>query len=164
MSEKIQLLPATTDFFNDFFAIKCEPMQIRWGGFTSAPDKSSFRVWFDKQLISEKRKIYFGISSGSLLGYVYLDFINSDTVELTDAVSTAYQGMGIATEMIFQSCEIAKGCGYKFIRAWVSIANKASQKVFEKNGFNLTGHSEQRSLPMIDNASTFFLWEKKLDE
>lgn len=53
-----RLVKDTDEDFADFYKIKCDPENIKWSGFTSAPERISFRSWFSTQIKNPHRDIY----------------------------------------------------------------------------------------------------------
>ena len=48
---------ATQGDYDDFYKIKCDPENVKWSGFASAPDYDRMKEWYEKQLYSETRTI-----------------------------------------------------------------------------------------------------------
>jgi len=53
--EELTYKQATLSDYDDFYKIKCDPENVKWSGFASAPDYERMKEWFCKQLDSEKR-------------------------------------------------------------------------------------------------------------
>lgn len=55
--EELTYKQATLADYDDFYKIKCDPENVKWSGFASAPDYERMKEWYCKQLESEKRTI-----------------------------------------------------------------------------------------------------------
>jgi [ribosomal protein S5]-alanine N-acetyltransferase len=73
---------------------------------------------------------------GSVLGRFNLTFTGDDTAELGYRVAQHVAGRGVATETVRELCRLAvERHGLRTLKAAVSTANIASQKVLIKSGF-----------------------------
>jgi len=131
---KLQI--ATYDFFDTFFGIKSEKQNIYWSGHEQKPDYASLKQWYSKQLKNPHRKIFKIVYKDEDVGYLYLDILESNIIELSYAVSEKYVGLGIASRAVLDARNYAnvEYKGYT-IKAYVSNINIPSQKVMYKNSF-----------------------------
>ena len=44
--------------FEDLYRIKCDPENIKWGGFTCPPDRNNFKIWYQQNVNRLDRSIY----------------------------------------------------------------------------------------------------------
>lgn len=69
--------------FEDLYKIKCDPVNIQWGGFRCAPEKKSFYEWYKKRLKDTDREIYLVYLDNMIVGFFYIDYLDDDTIEDT---------------------------------------------------------------------------------
>lgn len=156
------LIKATFEHFESFYSMKCEPNNIKWSGFLEPPDRKQLKDWYKKQLDSANRTIYYLNSDDKIYAYCYLDKIDDNTIEIAYGVSEIFSGKGKGTELISQIIKKLRLLNAINVIAWVSEKNIGSSKILMKNGFIRTQQSEVRELPLIRNASIFYLWRKEL--
>ncbi len=141
--EYISLRETTSDDFEDYYKIRCSPSDVYWNGYTSIPEKNSFRSLFNSRLSSapfrspEDRRLYLicidDNDSSRSVGFIQL--IRRETaVEIGYSVMDEYQGLGIATKALKMAIQIAKAHNLDII-VRIRDDNTASQKVAIKNGF-----------------------------
>lgn len=168
---------ATMDDYDDFYKIKCDPENVKWSGFPSAPDYGRMKEWYSQQLNSEKRTIYLCYWKEQVCGFFYLDNVSDEEFgagasgvlteytgkgisEITYGVLTHYSGFGIGTELVRYALHTHANKNSLFC-AWVSDINKASERCFEKNGFTKHTIYKQQSLAIFtDLPHNFYLWTK----
>ncbi len=61
--EELTYKQATLADYDDFYKIKCDPENVKWSGFASAPDYERMKEWYCKQLESEKRTYLYAVKS-----------------------------------------------------------------------------------------------------
>ena len=89
-------------------------------------------------------------------GYEDLSQVGVTIEEIGYGVLSEYTGKGIGTAIVHYAEEISNA---SILCAWVSEKNKASERCFEKNGFNKREINTTRSLAMFNNEEQrFFLW------
>ncbi len=145
--------------FEALYKIKCDPENIKWGGFTAPPDKEVFRAWYKKRVNDTDREIYLVFLNNTVVGFFYIDYIDKETIEDTTGLLTEYSGQGIGTYMINTIDEIAKSKNIKRHVAWVSEHNVGSFKRLVKLGYRQLEETEQRNLPLLGGMQTFCKWE-----
>lgn len=146
--------------FEDLYKIKCDPVNIQWGGFRCAPEKESFYEWYKKRLKDTDREIYLVYLDNLIVGFFYIDYLDEDTIEDTSGILTEYSGRGIGTYIIESIDNIAKQKGKKKHIAWISENNISSYKRYIKLGYQKTEETDQRDLPLLGGMQTFYKWVK----
>lgn len=146
--EHVSLRETTSDDFEDYYKIRCSPSDIYWNGYTSIPEKESFRLLFNSRLSTapfrspEDRRLYLicidDNDSSSSVGFIQL-IRRENAVEIGYSVMDEYQGLGIATKALKTAIQIAKAHNLNII-VRIRDDNTASQKVAIKNGFTPTEH------------------------
>jgi len=153
--EELTYKQATLSNYDDFYIIKCDPENVKWSGFASAPDYERMKEWFCKQLDSEKRTIYIAYWNGVACGFFYLD---KETEEEFEAASSGvlkeFTGRGIGSAIIRYATEVSNAF---VLCAWVSDKNRASERYFEKNGFDKLAAKEQRMMSSGNALYDFLL-------
>ena len=147
---------ATIEDYDDFYTIKCDPENIKWSGFATAPDYECMKEWFRQQLEGDKRTIYLCYWKGEVCGFFYLDKLSDDSSEETGyGVLTKFAGRGIGTAIVRFAKELCKSIN---LCAWVSEKNRASERCFEKNGFEKRDLNAMRTLASFNEDQRFFFW------
>lgn len=155
---------ATTEDFDAFFKIKCDPENIKWSGFSQAPDKNRLYGWYLKILQSDKRTIYLVEFDAVIVGFFYLDKIDSERyVAASSGILKEYCNLGIGTKTIVWRENLAREKGGKIIETWVSELNLYSYKRLIKNGWLKTSCYEIKDIPLAGGAQKFYKWEKSLN-
>lgn len=140
----IYLHPTSEKDFEDYYAVRSDPGDVYWNGYSKAPEKESFRKGFLLRTASarfdkpEDRRNYLIKNSSNNITVGFVQFIRKeDSVEIGYSVLTEFHGCGFATEALKIGIERAKSFGLPII---VNIRddNVASQKVAIKNGFIMT--------------------------
>lgn len=145
--EELTYKQATLSDYDDFYKIKCDPENVKWSGFASAPDYERMKEWFCKQLDSEKRTIYIAYWNGVACGFFYLDKVTEEEFEAASSgVLKEFTGRGIGTWLVKKRIELAKEKGAKELSTWVADENPQSWKRFEKLGFLKTDIQENRMI------------------
>ena len=137
----IYLYPTSEKDFEDYYLVRSDPDDVYWNGYSSAPEKESFREGFLKRTANarfeepEDRRNYLikETESGLTVGFVQL-IRRENAVEIGYSVSHSFQGRGYATQALNLGIELAKEFVLPII---VSIRedNIPSQRVAIKNGF-----------------------------
>lgn len=149
---------AVFEDYEDFYKIKCDPENVKWSGFASAPNYDKMKNWFYQQIKEKKRSIYLAYWNGDVCGFFYLDkLLYKDTEEIGYGVMTNFTGRGIGTALV----EIGiKLCKASELIAWVSENNRASERCFEKNGFLKLLIKEQRMMSYFTEPHAFYCWRR----
>lgn len=162
--EELTFKLATFEDYDDFYYIKCDPENVIWSGFPSVPDYDRMKEWFQQQLEGKKRTIYLSQWNGRVSGFFYLDNIalrGTDTTaqEISYGVLSEFTGKGIGTAIVQKAIQI---CNTSQIVAWVSEKNRASERCFEKNGFEKQQKRELRYMTSSQEFHYFYFWTKKI--
>ncbi len=130
--------------YDDYYAIRSEPTNIFWTGYSAAPDYEKFKQWYIERINDKEKFLYLVYHNNVCIGSLNID-IYSDHVMIGYSVKEEFQGKGYATCIVKKAKEIIfKNWKGKPIKAWVSSKNIASIKVLEKNGFRRTETTEYR--------------------
>jgi RimJ/RimL family protein N-acetyltransferase len=143
---QIIIRPSKEAEFEMYYRVRCEPSDYTWMGFAGKPDRENLRNIFLQRLGTVdlsivNTKIIFlahlrncGIAEqDDVIGFIQLSH-NSDGMEIGYSVMEKYQGLGIGTELIHQSLNIARRYS-DIVYAQIRDDNIASQKAVLKNGF-----------------------------
>jgi RimJ/RimL family protein N-acetyltransferase len=152
----VKLVPATEQDFESFFLMKSDLNNIRWGGFKSAPDKESFKQWFNNQLQSKSRLILLLKDNDNYIGYCCLNDYDSNITEVSYGVLAEYANNGYGTKIIELCEQHVKG---SIIEAWVADNNVGSVRCFEKNGYTWTNDHDYRSLPLLEMGGKYQIYK-----
>lgn len=153
--EELTYKQATLSDYDDFYIIKCDPENVKWSGFASAPDYERMKEWFCKQLDSEKRTIYIAYWNGVACGFFYLDKVTEEEFEAASSgVLKEFTGRGIGSAIIRYATAVSNAF---VLCAWVSDKNRASERCFEKNGFDKLAAKEQRMMSSGNALHDFFI-------
>ena len=116
---------------------------------TSFIDWKTHEEWFLKVLFNDNSHLYIGFLENQPVAMVRFDLSESfkKAFEISIAVKTKFQGIGIAKILLQESIKLL-GCkvkkGYQIISI-VKKINKKSIKLFEKYGFILIDQSKELS-------------------
>lgn len=145
--EELTYKLATSVDYDDFYKIKCDPENVKWSGFATAPDYERMKEWFRVQLGSGRRSIYLAYWNGEVCAFFYLDKLTEDEFEAASSgVVKDYTGRGIGTYLVKERIELAKAQGAKQLSSWIADENPQSWRRFEKLGFKKTDESEERMI------------------
>lgn len=143
---RVNLLWCNEELFDDYYFIRCDSTDIYWMGHRKKPDYETLKECYMKRLdtcrfseVGDKRILlvhYISNTEERNIGQVLLT-ITSEGIEIGISVLQEYQGLGIGTDVIKQVIEIAKQYSDIMI-ANIRDDNFASQKSFQKNGFQRT--------------------------
>lgn len=149
--------------YDDFYRIKSDPENVKWSGFPTAPDYNRMKEWFQQQLVNNKRNIYLCYWNGSVCGFFYLDYLSLESgataQEIGYGVLSEFSGKGIGTAILEKVTQI---CDTSLIVAWVSEKNRASERCFEKNGFEKQQKRELRKMTSFQESHYFYFWTKQI--
>ena len=116
---------------------------------TSFIDWKKHEEWFLKVLFNDNSHLYIGFFNNQPVAMVRFDLSENfkKAFEISIAVKTKFQGIGIAKKLLQESikllgCKVTKG--YQIISI-VKRINKKSLKLFEKYGFILIDQSKELS-------------------
>lgn len=152
---RIKLIGASLDDFEDYYQIRCEPSDIYWMGHTSPPNYQMIRGIFSERLAPKALKeegdrvIYMAKdANGDTVGFAMLSLTN-DGIEIGISLLQKFQGLGYGTEIISEIVSLATGEYEHSLFACIRDDNKASQKIFMRNGFNRTEQFEMKEYPKV---------------
>ena len=89
-----------------------------------------------------------------LVGIIGLKADAGDIVEIGYGVAASRHGRGFASAGVAHLLTLLAGRGVRTVRAETSVANPASQRVLERNGFDRTGER------IDDEDGALHLWRK----
>ena len=145
--EELTYKKAALEDYDDFYKVKCDPENVKWSGFATAPDYERMKEWYRQQLEGERRTIYLAYWKGAICGFFYMDKLSEEEYEAASSgVLKEYTGRGIGTSLVKERIEIAKAKGAKLISSWIADENTNSWKRFEKFGFQKTDIQEDRMI------------------
>ena len=137
--------------FLSFYLLKREKSNVFWAGWISKPILKELLTFFNKAIKDsnnkESRKIYMVNRGVSLMGYIYIDYVDDDTFHISPAISERYQGKGYGKEAIDLAVKEGINLGFNKAEAYIREDNIASRKCFEKCGFVQTDIYENKYIP-----------------
>ncbi len=157
-----RLAEITDSDFEDFYRIKADLENIKWGGFTCPPEKKSFKEWYKSQIESSTREIYLVFIERKCVAFFYIDYKDNGHFLVPSGVLTEYTRQGIGTYIIEESDKIAKNKGYSIHEAWCSDKNIGSVKRFVKLGYTKTEEYDIRNLPLLGGNHKYYKWIKEI--
>ena len=101
-----RLAEITDSDFEDFYRIKADLENIKWGGFTCPPEKKSFKEWYKSQIESSTREIYLVFIERKCVAFFYIDYKDNGHFLVPSGVLTEYTRQGIGTYIIEESDKI----------------------------------------------------------
>lgn len=155
MCKKIYLKATNESDFEEYYRVRSDLTDIYWNGYTKAPEKDCFREIFKGRTAfsrfeqPEDRRNYLikKCITGETIGFVQL-IRRKEAIEIGYSVLKDYQGMGYATEALYQGVKYA--CKYELpIIVMIRDDNLASQCVAKKNGFIRTDSFIEREYPEV---------------
>lgn len=163
----VYLKLATIEDFDYYYAVKCEHLDILWGGHLDKPNKKVLLDYFTNKLQNPTLNMIYIIRrccDDAKVGYVYLDRINPDCVEISIGVSEIYAGNGYGQNAIDVAIFQAKKMGYGSIIALIREDNHRSIHIFSKNNFVKTEKSINRRVLNLNRDITMYEWKYPMDE
>lgn len=147
MNTEISLRRATLskEDFEAFYKIKCDPNNVLWSGFATAPDHDNFKIWYEKQIIENIREIWFAVLEGTLVGFYYIMPYDKDCITGGYGVLSEYAGRGIGTRLMYERNQRCQQEG-KVSVGWVAEENIASTKCMLKQGYQPQEDTEVRKI------------------
>jgi len=155
------LTKATTNDFEALLALKSQKDAIRWSGFTTAPDRDKFLVYYRERVLGNPNtQIMFlhddEIEGHPIVGYIQYDILSVEDIEMRGSViKKSYQGTGAYVAMSNLLSELLKGQGYKRAIGWVSEKNASSLANTTERGWIKTEEFEIRNLPLLGGEHRF---------
>jgi len=110
---------ANLDFFDAFYKIRCEDINIYWSGHINKPNYEDLKEWYIKQLDSKNRIIFCIKYLEAYVGYLYYDIDNNmNTIELSYAVLSMYNGLGIASKALKKAVNYSMNSKYQNMKSF----------------------------------------------
>lgn len=104
-------------------------------------------------LIDDNNVIFISaVSSGTILGYASLKFVDDEGFFNNIAVNRQYRGQGIADHLLKELFIVSKAKGINTISLEVRESNAAAVYLYEKNGFEITGNIKNYYTKPKENA------------
>lgn len=144
--------------YDDYFFLRCDENNILWSGHPTAPDYDKLKKWYYENIQKTERHFFLCYNDQKIAGYLYLDHITPETLDVGYGVHHTMTGKGLGGRIIEYATAFAKQTpGIKCVTAWVADENIASVKVFLKNAYCKT--NETRSV-RLEKAGQTFLFHK----
>ena len=140
----LYLAPTTEKDFEDYYMVRSDPGDVYWNGYSSPPEKESFRKGFIKRTSEasfekpEDRRNYLikETDTNATIGFAQL-IRREDAIEIGVSIISAYQGKGYGTKAMSLAVSLAKEYGMPVI-THIREDNIASQKMCLNNGYKKT--------------------------
>jgi len=147
---KINIRKATHTDFDFFYKIKCEYSNIFWTGHKETPNYEELKEWYNRTILCNDKKV---ISIASYvdqdIGYLYIDIIEKNLLEIAIAISENFQGKGFGFYVLKDFMRrILNNYDKPEITAWIFESNIASKKIFTKSGFIASQEKRKRFFPL----------------
>lgn len=143
--------------FDAYFAMKCDPEDVRMAGFAEPPDRERLRRWLDEELAKPDAVLLAAVAPPpreTIAGYVFLRRAGPEgrEAEISYGVAAAHRGRRLGQTMIALAAEQARRLlpGVERAVCWVSAENPASVKNVFAAGYGDTGETRAArfALPM----------------
>ena len=127
--------------FSDYLAMKSDPEDVKWSGFSSAPDTGRFRELFEGWL-ADPRRIMFIARAPDVVGY-YVINISGEDADTSYGVAAAHRGHGYGTLMNIRAAEWARQnlAGLR-LTSWIAEDNEPSIKGVIGAGFKASSETK----------------------
>lgn len=156
--DEVYLFPTTERDFDDYYAVRSDPTDVYWNGFTSPPEKESFRQGFLNRTADarfsepEDRRNYLIKTKDDNLTVGFIQLIRREGyIDLGYSVLQSFQGRGYATLALMQGINLALQFS-DTICLRIRDDNYASQRVAAKCGFIPTEKYICRTYPVVGNV------------
>ena len=161
------LTKATIEDFEVFLALKSQKDAIKWSGFTSAPDRDSFLVYYKGRVLANpETQVMFlhddEMEGAPIVGYIQYNILSEEDIEMRGSVlKKSYQGTDAYVAMSNLLSEHIKLLGYRRAVGWVSEKNASSLASSAERGWVKTDEYEIRNLPLLGGEHRFVKCVKK---
>lgn len=160
--QEIELINATIDDYDFYYALKSEKSNIYWSGHKRKPDQKKFRSWYRINVLNSDICFKIILCKGKKVGVIYFKLIDQLKCNyLGLGISEKYQGKGIASVVVLKFIENLKinfpNC-LKII-FFIRADNLNSQKIHLKLGCTKTGEYEDQYLKSNKTEVTLEEWE-----
>lgn len=142
--DTFEIRPTLPGDFAALLAIKSDPEDVKWSGFSGPPDPRRFRQWFDEAISDPDQLLFTGIARSQACGYVHLRRVAETTFSVSASVAPGSRGRGIRTalsaiEALRRTIDALRVAhpGAE-IEAWVAEGNFASRRMVEVLGYRST--------------------------
>ena len=136
---KLELRPMKDTDCQYLYDLQATPGVRKFSKVPKIPEYTEHKLWFEQSIESSDKAMFIIMENLNRLGMLRLDSILKDQFEVSIIVDPKYSGKGIAQRAIQKLVELIPG---RIIKAIVHANNIASQKVFEKTGFQLQDRSQ----------------------
>lgn len=163
---KISIRKASDKDFDFFYKLRCEYTNIFWTGHSKPPEYQKLKEWYDKTLSDGHKIIYIASYSCQDIGYLYLDIIKNNLVEIAIGISEDFQGKGLGYYVLNEFCKmILNDYNKPEINAWIFESNEASKRIFTKNGFYPTKERRKVFFPLKNRYETQvkYVYRREMD-
>lgn len=153
---KYELKIATIEDFEFYAKIKSETTNLKWSGHSISASRDKMKEIF-RELLSRKNRItYLCKVADEFVGYIYVDQLGEELIELSFAISEQYEGRGFATKFLLKVIEKYKS---KTIITHVLENNNASIRVHEKIGFKKTNEYKEMFVDTFQKKIKLYKYE-----
>ena len=156
------------DDFDAFLALKSQKDAIKWSGFSTAPERESFRKYFIERILNDSSTHVFFLCDNCIEGcpvvaYRQYNQLSDDEVEVRGTtIKKSYQGTDALGALNSLLDIHYKEKGFRKFTTWISEKNKASEINAVNMGWIKTEIFETRNLPLLGGEHKFFKWVKEL--
>lgn len=151
----IALRPLALADFDAYYAIKCDPDDVRWSGFAARPDREGLRRWLAEEL--EKPDVVLLAAESTrpgdgMVGYVFVRRAGADgrEAEISYGVAAAHRGRRFGQTMTALAADHARRHlpGVERAVCWIADDNAASIKNVLAAGYHDTGETRTARLAL----------------
>ena len=152
--------------FDAFLALKSQKDAIKWSGFETAPDPVKFKQYYiEKVLNNPITHVFFlcdqSVEGCPIVGYRQYDKVSAEAVDIRGTIiKKSYQGTDALEALNTLLAKHYKEKGYKYLTAWISEKNKASEYNSLRSGWNKTDEFVLKDIPLLGGEHKFFKWVK----
>lgn len=115
--------------FLRLYKIKCDPENIKWSGFATAPHIESFRKWYTQQIRQRLHIIYLVFLGNECIGFFQIIHKTDDTANSGHGILKEYSGRGLGTKIKQMELSEMKQMRYRYNESWVGVENIASENL-----------------------------------
>jgi RimJ/RimL family protein N-acetyltransferase len=139
---------ATPQDFEPYYSLRCDELNISWTGHSDAPDRDRLYSWYIDNIKKEGRYFFLFFEDEQhtdIIGYLYMDVVDSDTIDTGHGVHSKHGGKGYGTKIIQFALKYAKD-NLLFInhfQGWIASDNIGSIKNVLKNGYYKTDETKE---------------------
>jgi RimJ/RimL family protein N-acetyltransferase len=138
---EINIIPASLEYYDEYFQIRSEPSNLYWTGYDKPPDYQKFYTWYKDRINDNNRHIYLMFKCDQCVGSLNIDYQNNSAA-IGYNILEKFEGKGLGTLLVNEAIKkITKQAKEKpgfYIYAYIHPQNKGSIKVIKKNNFEKT--------------------------